>query len=182
MQEHTESDRFELPGAVQELNADTLKEIRQNYASDTVKVLNLRKLLQKKVVDESRSKPFLISIGERAEAVAEAYENRQLTTQQALIEFEKLAEENNQASIERAELKLDENAYAIYKVLKNADDNVTPEQARDLSKAFDNFPDYKWDPAVERALRWMLILALKPHIGTENLIELTNALMKLERI
>ena len=182
LQEHTESDRFELPGAVQELNADTLKEIRQNYASDTVKVLNLRKLLKQKVVDESGSKPFLISIGERAEAVAEAYENRQLTTQQALLEFEKLADESNQASIERAKLNLDENAYAVYKVLKNAADDITPAQAGDLSKGFENFPDYRWDPAQERALRWMLLLALKPHVGTENLIEVTNALMKLERI
>ena len=75
LQEHTDSNRFEIPGAIQELNADTLKKAQESQVPDTVKVLNLRKLLQKKVVDESRSKPFLISIGERAEAITEAYEN-----------------------------------------------------------------------------------------------------------
>ena len=77
LQEHTESDNFELPGAIHELNADTLREIADSELSDTVKVLNLRKVLSKTVTEESRSKPFLISIGERADAVAEAYENRQ---------------------------------------------------------------------------------------------------------
>ena len=57
-----------------------------------VKVLNLRKILQangnRRRVDQ---RPFLISIGERAEELADAYENRLLTTQQALIEFEGLS-------------------------------------------------------------------------------------------
>ena len=77
LQGHTESDNFELPGAIHELNADTLREVADSELSDTVKVLNLRKVLSKTVTEESRSKPFLISIGERADAVAEAYENRQ---------------------------------------------------------------------------------------------------------
>ena len=75
LQRHTESDQFALPGSIQELNANTLREIKQSYASDKVKVLNLRKVLHKTVTEESRSKPFLISIGERAEALTEAYEN-----------------------------------------------------------------------------------------------------------
>ena len=76
LQRHTGSDPFALPGSIQELNANTLREIKQSYASDKVKVLNLRKVLHKTVTEESRSKPFLISIGERAEALTEAYENR----------------------------------------------------------------------------------------------------------
>ena len=77
LQGHTGSDNFELPGAIHELNADTLREVADSELSDTVKVLNLRKVLSKTVTEESRSKPFLISIGERADAVSEAYENRQ---------------------------------------------------------------------------------------------------------
>ena len=78
LQQYTASDQFALPGSIQELNANTLREIKGSYASDKVKVLNLRKVLHKTVTEESRSKPFLISIGERAEALTEAHENRQL--------------------------------------------------------------------------------------------------------
>ena len=87
LQQYTESDQCALPGSIQELDADTLREIKGSYVSDKVKVLNLRKILHKTVTEESRSKPFLISIGERAEALTEAYENHQLMTQQALTEL-----------------------------------------------------------------------------------------------
>ena len=182
LQQHTDSDRFEMPGAIQELNADTLKRAQESQVSDSVKVLNLRKLLQKKVIDESRSKPFLISIGERAEAITEAYENRQLTTQQVLLEFGELAERYQRASSERVQMDLDENAYAVYTILKTVTEKITPNQARDLNRAFDQFPDYQWDERQRSKLRSMFYAALRPIVGTENLIDATNQLLKLERV
>ena len=119
LQQHTGSDQFALPDAIQELNANTLREIKQSYISTKVKVLNLRKILHKTVTEESRLKPFLISIGERAEALTEKYENGQLATQEALAAFEKLAEEYTQAARERAQMDLDENSYAVYTFLRS---------------------------------------------------------------
>ena len=182
LQQYTGSDQFALPGSIQELDADTLREIKQSYASDKVKVLNLRKILHKTVTEGSRSKPFLISIGERAEALTEAYENRQLITQEALAEFEKLADEYTQASSERAQMDLDENTYAVYKVLEGYTETIRSEQARDLNRVFDQFSDYQWNEHQNSQLRRMFYLTLRPIVGAENLIEATNALLKLERI
>ena len=182
LQEHTDSDPFELPGSIQELNANTLSEIGASDVSDTVKVLNLRKILKKTVIDESRSKPFLISIGERAEALEEAYENRQITTQQALVAYWELIEELEQAASERARMNLDENAYAVYKVLKNVTEDITPEQARALNSVFDQLPDYQWNEHQKSLLRRRFYLILRPIVGTDNLIEITNALLDLQRI
>ena len=182
LQRHTGSDPFALPASIQELNANTLREIKQSYASDKVKVLNLRKILHKTVTEESRSKPFLISIGERAEALTEAYENLQLTTQQALTEFGKLADEYTQATEERAQMDLDENAYAVYKVLEGYTETIRSEQARDLNRVFDQFSDYRWDTHQSSQLRRMFYLTLRPIVGAENLIKATNALLELERI
>ena len=42
------------------------------------------------VDEKAHSQPFLLSIGERAEALALAYEDRHLTTQEVLAEFERL--------------------------------------------------------------------------------------------
>lgn len=182
LQQHTDSDRFEMPGAIQELNAETLKRAQESQVSDSVKVLNLRKLLQKKVIDESRSKPFLISIGERAEAITEAYENRQMNTQQVLLEFGELAERYQRASSERVQMDLDENSYAVFTILKTVTEKINPKQARALNGVFDQFPDYQWDERQRSKLRSMFYAALRPIVGTENLIDATNQLLKLERV
>ena len=181
LQEHTESDDFELPGAIHELNAGTLREVADSELSDEVKVLNLRKVLSKTVAEESGSKPFLVSIGERADAVAEAYENRQMTTQEALAEFEKFAEECNQAAIETARLNLDDNAYAIYKVLQEAARTATPEEARSVNDVFDRFPDYEWNVHQTVRLRTQLYKKLRSIVHEKNLIEIANKLMTAKR-
>ena len=96
--------------------------------------------MRQKVTDEGKSKPFLISIGERAEAVAEAYESRQLATQDVLAEFRKLAEEYAHAAArESDQLGLDENTFAIYTVLKDVIENVTSEQAQAVNQVFAQF-------------------------------------------
>jgi type I restriction enzyme R subunit len=43
------------------------------------------------VREESAAKPFLLSIGDRADKLAEAYENRQIDTQVALSEERKVS-------------------------------------------------------------------------------------------
>lgn len=178
LQEHTESDDFELPGAIHELNADTLREVADSELSDTVKVLNLRKILSKTVSEESRSKPFLISIGERADAVAEAYENRQMTTQEALVEFERMAE----AAIDRERLDLDENTYAVYKILQGYADDISTGQARNVNSIFDQYPDYQWNEQQASKLRRRFYVALRPIVGASNLVDTTNALLDLQRV
>ena len=178
LQEHTESDNFELPGAIHELNADTLREIADSELSDTVKVLNLRKVLSKTVTEESRSKPFLISIGERADVVAEAYENRQMTTQEALAEFERFAE----TAIDRERLDLDENAYAVYKVLQGYADDISTGHAQNLNSIFDQYPDYQWNEQQASQLRRRFYIALRPIVETSKLVETTNALLDLQRV
>ena len=182
LQVHTESHLFELPDAVYELEADTLQKIDQSEASDTVKVLNLQKALHRTVTNEGSSKPFVISIGERAEAVAEAYENRQVATQDVLVEFRKLAEEYARATRESDRLDLDDNTFAVYTVLKNVIEDVTSEQARAVDQVFAQFPDYRWNDHQQSQLRMMLYRTLRPTVGMENLIETTNKLLRLERV
>ena len=182
LQTHTESHLFELPDAVYELGIDTLQQMDQSDTSDTVKVQNLRKALHRTVTNESRHKPFLISIGDRAEAVTEAYENRQLTTQDILAEFRKLAEEYAQAARDSEQMALDANTFAVYTVLKNAIGEITPEQARAVDQVFTQYPNYRWDAHEEKELRSTLYRTLIPTVGTENLIETTNTLLRLERV
>ena len=181
LQQHTGSDRFALPGSIQELNANTLREVGNSDLSDTVKVLNLRKILRKTVTEEGRSKPFLISIGERAEALAEAYEARQLTTQEALAEYEELVEECERASSERDRMNLDENSYAVYTVLKGFTEDITPEQTREVDSLIDQFPDYQWNEQQERELRIKLYSTLRS-IVVGGVMAPAKALLEIQRV
>ena len=182
LQEYTEGDLFALPNAVYELNETTLREMDQSDTSDTVKVINLRKALHQKVIDEGESNPYLISIGERAEAITEAYENRQMTTQEALAEFRRSAEEYARAAREQAQMDLDKNTYAVYTVLRNVIDDVNPEQARAVNQVFAQFPDYRWDDHQQSQLRGTLYKTLELSVNIKTKIEITNKLLRLERV
>jgi type I restriction enzyme R subunit len=115
---HTVSSKLELPGAIQELGPKELAALKDSEVSDRAKVLNLPKILVRTVDQEGAAKPFVVSIGERAEALAMLYEDRQLTTQQALLAFEKLAQEVVEADRQWQELGVDENTIALYISLK----------------------------------------------------------------
>lgn len=71
---------MELPGAIHELGPRELAALKQSDASDTTKILNLRKLLAPLVDAKGAAKPFLLPIGERAEVLAQAYEDCRLRT------------------------------------------------------------------------------------------------------
>ena len=182
LQAHTEGNLFELPDAVYELNETTLKEIGQSNSSDTVKVINLRKALRQVVTVEGESRPFLIPIGERAEAAAEAYENHQLSTQEALAEFMRSAEEYVRATRESQQLGMDENTFAVYTVLRNAIEDVNPEQAQAVDQVFAQFPDYQWDDRQQSDLRTTFYKTLEPSVDIKTKIEITNKLLMLKRL
>jgi type I restriction enzyme, R subunit len=102
-----------MPRAVHALTEATLDGILDAPVADTVKVINLVKLLHDRVADEKAAKPFLISIGERAEHLAEAYRNRQVSTEDALREFEKLGREADDAEEAQEQSGLPVDAFAV---------------------------------------------------------------------
>lgn len=182
LQNQAEGDLFAMPNEVYEINETTLQRLKQSDSSDTVKVLNLAKAVQKKVTDEAESNPFLRSIGERAEAAIEAFDERQTQTQDTLAEFMKLAEEYASAARERNQLGLDSNAFAIYRELKNIKYDVTPQQAQSINQIFEQKPNHSWDKHQERAVRTTLYQTFDPSVNPETKIEITNKLMALKRI
>lgn len=133
LQQNTVTGQLDIPGAVYTLGAEELEKLKQSDTSDTTKILNLRKVLNAAVADLGLKQPFLLSIGDRAERLAEAYEDRQLTTQQALLEFEKLAQEATEADAERQRLGLDENTFGIYKAVAIVSSGFNGEQSKALN-------------------------------------------------
>lgn len=182
LREHTTGGELEPPGAIHNLGPEELAALKDGDASDTTKILNLRKILATVVADEGAAKPFLLSIGERAEKLAQAYEDRQLTTQQTLFEFERLAQEYVRAQAEQQQMGVDENAFAIYTTLNPVVDDLSIDQAQAIDALFARFPDFQWNEQQKGRLRTELYKALRPLVGPAKYIEMTNTLLRLQRI
>ena len=181
LRQHTVSSDLALPGAIHELGAKELIALKQSVASETAKVLNLRKVLAVTVEKEGASKPFLLTIGERAEVLAQLYEDRQITTQQALAEFEKLTLEAVEADAERQRLGLDANSFAIYTAIRMAAPKLRPEDASTVNALFGQYPEYQWNEQQQRDLRANLYKALRPIVGTA-MVGVTDTLLGLQRV
>ena len=182
LQQHTQSGVLAPPTVVYEIGQGQLLALRESSADNTVKVLNLRKLLAGLVEEEGSAKPYLLSIGERAEALARAFDDRQVDTREALKRFEALIQETIDAETRRRDLKLDANGFAIYTALEATTSAVTPAQAQAINGLFRQHSDYRWDGQQESVLRAELYKALLPIVGADQMVAAANALLRLERV
>lgn len=182
LREHTTGDHLELPGAIHELGPQELAALKDSATSPTTKILNLTKVLKTTIDREGGSKPFLLSIGERAADLAERYEDRQLTTQQMLVAFQALAQEYVEADAERQRLGLEANSFAIYRVLHALTGDNAIAQAREVNAVFARHPDYQWNQGQQSQLRADLYKALRPMVGAAQMIATTNTLLRLQRV
>lgn len=188
LRQHSTATNLRLPGEIAELGPEELEALKDSTTSDRVKVLNLRRVLATIVDRDGASQPFLVSIGERAEVLAGQYEDRQLTTQQALAAFEQLATEYVEADSERKRLGLNPNAFAVYTALKEFTTNdatgLTAQQATAVDAVFARYPDYQWDAHQLQQLRAALYQAVRPLVNNDlsKAIAAGNSLLKLRRV
>jgi type I restriction enzyme R subunit len=162
VQEHTMASEIGMPRAVHALTEATLAGILDAPVADTVKVVNLVKLLHDRVAEEKAAKPFLISIGERAEQLAEAYRNRQTSTEDALKEFEKLGREADEAEEAQVQSGLPVDAFAVrwYLQGRGLSEDHASSVAMIAATAFDEFPQWRVRPDQDREVRLKLTGAL----------------------
>ncbi len=179
---------LEPPGAIHTLGAAELEALKRGAGSGEAKVLNLRKAIADAVRKDAATQPFLVPIGERAEALAERYEDRQITTQQALDGFHDLAEAAVNGKAEREQLGLNANEHAILLALRpppgenDGGDTPAPDAARRLNGLFEQFPDHRWDSGQQAKLRAQLYRALRDVVGPKAIIQTANTLLKLDRV
>ncbi len=182
LRQHASSTNLALPGAIHELGTKELALLKQSDTDETTKILNLRKILIATVDEKAQSQPFLLSIGERAEALALAYEDRHLATQEVLAEFERLAQEYVESDKERQDLGLDANEYAIFATLKPTVSGVASQQAKAFNSLFLLYPDYRWNEQQQKRLRAELYKVLLPLVGAKKMVATANSLLRLQRV
>ncbi len=181
VREQVESYRLTATLPFVKINEETLAALKSKGLSDSAKILNLGKSLVQTVTEEAEQQPYLVPIGERAEAILEAYDDRQISTQEALHGLEKLLTEFVQARKEREKTGFDLNTFTIYWVLKQeglaAPEGIAPL----LDAAFRRFPHHAYNAAALRQLKAEVYKVLLPTVGKERMVDLAERLLRLQR-
>jgi len=160
VQERTEASVIREAVEVYEINVQTLHKIAESQQPDTVKVFNLLKSIEKAVREQASASPYLLSIGERAEAIAEAFKQRQVSTQEALSQLEELTSEINEARREQAERNISAESFTVYWLLKTAGVEAAESVAAKMQDTFAKYPHWRTSEQQAREVRRALYGAL----------------------
>jgi len=180
VQQHTKTDRVREPGEGHEIDAEALSRLAGEEKPETVKVFNLIKAIHRLVADKEHDQPYLIPIGERARAIAEAFEKRQITSQQALAELEALVGEYREAYAEREQSELSSEGFGVYWLLQREGVAQARDIAQRVAEAFTQYPHWKQNDEQERHVRTALYKGLIES-GVDNLELVNQVLHVLER-
>ncbi|MBI3325700.1 MAG: type I restriction endonuclease subunit R, partial [Nitrospinae bacterium] len=163
------------------IDEKTLATWKAGDVSDSAKVLNLGKSLAQAVAEEAEQQPYLVPIGERAEAILESYDDRQISTQRALRHLETLLSEFLQARNEHEKTGFDLNTFTLYWVLKQEGLPQPEKIAPSLDAAFGRFANYAHNAAALRQLKAEIYKVLLPAAGKERMVALAERLLRLQR-
>ena len=182
VQKHTHGGAIRGAVEVYEINADLLRRLEASRKPPTVEVFNLVKSIREKVIEEAAAKPFLLSIGERAEAIIEAFQARQQTAQQALEALKDLIAEINAAEQEFARQGLEAEAFTVYWLLhqhRGVPRTAARAVADDLVQTFAAHPYWATSERQQRELRRALYKVLVQHGLRTRLTETVGRLMEV---
>ena len=145
-----------------EINAGTIELINNTTDGKGTRVINLVKSIAKSA--EESSDPNLIAMAERAQAVQESFESRQINTTKALEELKKEIENNETRKKEQAEKGLDDLAYFVYGTLRDAGVKDAETVSRKVRQAFSEFSQRNKSENALRELRNEITLAIYAEI------------------
>jgi type I restriction enzyme R subunit len=181
VREHTKSGKIGLALDIFEIDEDTLRKIEESRAPDTKKVFNLLKSIGKVVREYGHEKPYLLSIGERAEIVAHLYKERQKDTQQTLDELKDLIKEINDAQKEEKEKRISSEAFSVYWLLRNKGIVQPEEKAVQIKQVLDEFPHWRKSERHERRVKQAFYnILLKA--GVKDVSEVTRIAQDIMRV
>lgn len=161
VQERTEGSLVREPEAVYGIDADTLRRLAAEDAPDAVKVFNLLKAIRQIVEQQGSQQPHLISIGEKAEALVRAFEERQISTQEALRQLvEGPVKEYQEAEAARNASDLSPEAFAVYWLLNQQGVANSESVARQVAAVLEQHPHWRVSEQHERKVRKGIYKAL----------------------
>ena len=146
-------------GEILAIDGNTIDLIKNKSGGDGTKVINLIKSIEK-LAEESSDDPCLIAMAERARAVQESFEDRQVSTAEALEALLKEVETNEARKKEQAEKSFDGLTYFVYRSLLDAKIQNAEVVSRKIRQAFAYSPNWKQSENALRELRKQVTFAI----------------------
>jgi type I restriction enzyme, R subunit len=184
VQTHTSTGGIGETGTVYEIGEQTLDTIIASDKPDTTKVFNLLKKLHQMVEEEGAKQPHLIAIGERAEQIAEAFQTRQKSTQDALDEIMELIRQHKDAEETRNRHGFTAEGQGVYWLMQNqgAGQEESVQVAKETSDVFEQYPHWRTSREQEKKVRVELYKSLhKAGVETKELTSVGKHLMDVLR-
>jgi type I restriction enzyme R subunit len=163
------------------IDETTLKALKGSKSSTNIKVINLINSIIKTAIVEGSESPYLKPIGERAEAIQEAFDERQITALEALKKTEALVNEVLEARKRQKETGFDINTFTIYWLLKQENVKWHENLAPIVNNAFLRFPNSKDNIAELRQLKAELYKLMLPVVGKDLMLGIVEKLLRLDR-
>jgi type I restriction enzyme R subunit len=163
VQQHVGADTIQAVTDFVEINAETVELIKKKHSGDCVKVINLIKSIEK-VAEENGDDPFLIAMADRARAVREGFEDRQLSTQDALNELFSEIINNEERKKQQGEKGFDGLTFFVCKTLLDAGVDAAEEVSGKVKEAFVKYPNWQASEAALRELRKEVTFAVYAEI------------------
>ena len=173
VKEHVGTSGVDKVHELLEINRDTIELIKKKEGGATTKVINLIKSIQKTAEQESDD-PFLIAMAERAKAVQESFEDRQVATAEVLEELFKLIESNERRKKGQAEKGFDGLTYFVYRTMLDAGISSAEEVSKKIKSAFTQHPNWKQSEKELRELRQKVTFAI---LGQEDNLNKVTAMV-----
>ena len=162
------------------LDEATLEALKKE-SPDPNRVINLGRTISGAIFEGSDRQPHLFPIGERADKILDAFDDRQITTQDALGELEKLLADLLEARRQQNESGLDRNAFAIFWLLRQESVSDARPLAIEIDRLFGKFPNYDANVQERRSLKAKVYKLLLPAVGKERMVPLSDRIISLGR-
>ena len=156
-----------------------LAALRNSDTSDTNKVINLIKNIQATVDEKGTVAPYLISIGERSDAIRDQFEERHITTEQARQQLELLAEETITSQQAQKDSGLDDLTFTLFWELKRQLYKNPKALAVALAEPFKRFPNFHANQDEMRELKAQIYKILLPVVQGKKMVEIADRLIKV---
>jgi len=159
VQEHIGAQMSEAPAEYVAIDASTIELIKQQGGDSPTRVINLVKAIER-IAEEDSEDPFLVALSERAKAVQESFEDRQIETGEALAKLMAEIEKNEQRKKDQAARGLDAMTYFV--LCKLSKDGIPDPEAvsRRVAETFAKYPNWNTSEAALREARNQVTFAL----------------------
>lgn len=184
VQEHTDSGAIKGGIELYEIDENTLILIEDSGKSDKENVINLIRSLEQAVEKEKEKNPVLVSIGEKAEQISQAFKGRQDSTQKTLKELKKLLEEFKEARKAKKNTGFSDDVFVAFWVLRKKELSNTADIARNMEPVFEEYKHYKQSEDQERKVKQLMTKLLlqetsRDELPAKEIVEMVGYTLKV---